>query len=81
MATEVVNSYNIFIDTERNLSSNSNGNRIRLPLNQTPISCAENQFLRLTLESFSMYKSWTNINSNNSTFRIQQTENFQQQHH
>jgi hypothetical protein len=22
-----------------------------------------------------MYKSWTNINSNNSTFRIQQTEN------
>ena len=50
MATEVVNSYNIFIDTERNLSSNSNGNRIRLPLSQTPISCAENQFLRLTLQ-------------------------------
>ena len=75
MSQEVVNSYNIFIDTERNLSSNSNGNRIRLPLNQTPISCAENQFLRLTLQSFSMYKSWTNINSNNSTFRIQQTEN------
>jgi hypothetical protein len=75
MSQEVVNSYNIFIDTERNLSSNSNGNRIRLPLSQTPISCAENQFLRLTLQSFSMYKSWTNINSNNSTFRIQQTEN------
>ena len=76
MATEVVNSYNIFIDTERNLSSNSNGNRIRLPLSQTPISCAENQFLRLTLQSFSMYKSWTNVNSNNSTFRIQQTQSF-----
>jgi hypothetical protein len=76
MSQEVVNSYNIFIDSERNLSSNSNGNRIRLPLSQTPISCAENQFLRLTLQSFSMYKSWTNINSNNSTFRIQQTQSF-----
>jgi len=76
MSQEVVNSYNIFIDTERNLSSSSNGNRIRLPLSQTPITCAENQFLRLTLQSFSMYKSWTNVNSNNSTFRIQQTDDF-----
>ncbi len=76
MSQEVVNSYNIFIDTERNLSSSSNGNRIRLPLSQTPISCAENQFLRLTLQSFSMYKSWTNVNSNNSTFRIQQADDF-----
>jgi len=76
MSQEVVNSYNIFIDTERNLSGNSNGNRIRLPLSQTPISCAENQFLRLTLQSFSMYKSWTNVNSNNSTFRIQQADDF-----
>ena len=70
MATEVVNSYNIFLDTERNLNATSDGDSIMLSLNQTPITCAENQYIRMTLQSFSMYKSFTNVNPNNNIFRI-----------
>ncbi len=70
MATEVVNSYNIYIDTERNISQTSTGGDIMLALSQTPITCQDNQFIRLTLQSFSMYKSFTNVNINNNLFRI-----------
>lgn len=70
MATEVINSYNIFLDTERNLNATSDGDSIMLSLNQTPITCAENQYIRMTLQSFSMYKSFTNVNPNNNIFRI-----------
>ena len=70
MASEVVNSYNIYVDTERYLNGTSTGDSIMMSLNQTPITCGDNQFIRLTLQSFSMYKSFTNINSNNNTFRI-----------
>jgi hypothetical protein len=70
MSTDVVNSYNIFVDTERNLNATSDGNSIMLSLNQTPITCSSNQYIRLTLQSFSMYKSFTNVNKNNNVFRI-----------
>lgn len=70
MATEVINSYNIFLDTERNLNATSDGDSINLSLNQTPITCSDNQYIRLTLQSFSMYKSFTNVNPNNNIFRI-----------
>jgi hypothetical protein len=70
MATEIVNAYNIFIDSERCINSSSDGDSINLTLNQTPISCADNQYIRLSLQSFSMYKSHTNVNTNNNIFRI-----------
>jgi hypothetical protein len=73
--TSVVNSYNIFIDSGRYIASNSTGDILILPLGQTPITCGQNQFLRLSLLSFSMTKSWLNINSLNNTFRINQTQN------
>jgi len=69
MSSEVVSSYNIFVDSERDLAPNSRGDNIYLPLQQTPITCADNQFIRLTLQSFSMYKNFTNVNTNNDTFR------------
>ena len=70
MATEVVNSYNVYIDTERNISSTSKGDDVMLALSQTPITCQDNQYIRLTLQSFSMYKSFTNVNINNNLFRL-----------
>lgn len=70
MATEVVNSYNIYIDTERNISQTSTGEDVMLALSQTPITCQDNQYIRLTLQSFSMYKSFLNCNPNNNLFRI-----------
>ena len=38
-----------------------------------PLPCGDNQFIRLTLQSFSMYKSFTNVNANNNTFRLTTT--------
>lgn len=66
----IVNSYNLFVDTERNLSQDSTGDNIYLPLGQTPITCGSNEFIRLTLQEFSMYKSWNNVNSTNNVFRV-----------
>ena len=38
----IVNSYNLFVDTERNLSADSTGDNVYLPLGQTPITCGSN---------------------------------------
>jgi len=70
MATAVVNSFNIFIDSGRYTTSQSRGDHIHLPLSDTPISCADNQFLRLTLQDFNMVKNFTNVNKHNSVFEI-----------
>lgn len=66
----IVNSYNLFVDTERCLSQDSTGDNVYLPLGQTPITCGSNEFIRLTLQEFSMYKSWNNVNQNNNVFRV-----------
>ena len=70
MATTVVNSFNIFVDSGRCTTAQSKGDDIHLPLSQTPISCADNQFLRLTLQDFNMFKSFPNVNENNKYFRV-----------
>lgn len=66
MATSV-QSYNLFVDTERNLSPDSTGDNVYLPLGQTPITCGTNQFIKLTLNEFSMQKSFHDVNSLNNT--------------
>tara|TARA_R100001460_G_scaffold69306_4_gene109904 strand:+ start:1292 stop:2419 length:1128 start_codon:yes stop_codon:yes gene_type:complete len=66
----IVNSYNLFIDTERNLSQDSTGDNIFLPLGQTPITCGSNEFIRLTLQEFNMLRSWNNVNRLNSKFVV-----------
>ena len=70
MATTIVNSYNFFFDSERDRNSSSNGDNVHISLNETPIEAAQNQFLRLSLQAFSMYRSSTNINPNNCIFRV-----------
>lgn len=69
----IVNSYNLIVDTERNLSEDSRGDNVYLPLGQSPISCGSNEFIRLTLQEFSMYRSWNNVNPNNSKFIVADT--------
>ena len=69
MAT-VVQSYNIFLDTERNISADSTGDDIALPLGQSPIVAGTDQFIRLTLTEFSMSKSFHDVNALNNTFSI-----------
>lgn len=74
MATNevVVNSHNIFIDTDRGIpnSTNLKGDKYEVDLNSEGISVDEGQYLRLTLNEFTMYKNWTNVNDNNMTSRL-----------
>lgn len=67
---KVSTSFNMFIDTERNLSKDSTGDNVQLPLSQTPIMAGPNQFIRLNLLEFSMSKSFHDINALNNRFTI-----------
>jgi len=69
MAT-IVQSYNMFLNTERNLSADSTGDDVALPLGQSPIVAGTDQFIRLTLTEFAMSKSFHDVNSLNNTFSI-----------
>lgn len=73
MATSevVVESHNIFIDTDRGDElSHVKGDKFDVDLNTEGIHLEEGQFLRLTLNEFTMYKNWTNVNDNNMTSRL-----------
>lgn len=72
MATSevVVNSHNIFIDTDRGVPGGLKGDNYEIDLNSEGIHVDEGQYLRLTLNEFSMYKTWTNVNDNNMTSRL-----------
>ena len=68
---DIVNSYNIFIDTERNLSPDSTGDSVNLPLGESPITAGSNQIIKLNLMELTVPKTWYNVNSTNNKFRIQ----------
>ena len=66
---KVIESHNIFIDSScANKESNSRGDSFELHLNTQSIDADRGQFIRLTLNDFTCYKTWTNVNANNSVF-------------
>ena len=68
---QIVRSFNLFIDSDRgNPNGASTGDDFQLNLNSIPIDVDKNQMLRLTVTNFSMYKSFTNVNANNSCFTL-----------
>ncbi len=62
----IANAFNLFINTDRNISSGGTGDAVSLPLGQTPIVAGDDEHIRLTLDQFSMRKSWHDINLNNN---------------
>jgi hypothetical protein len=69
MATSevIVRSHNILIDTDRGEPSSTavKGDKFEIDLNSEGIHLDEGQYIRLTLNNFEMYKTWTNVNDNN----------------
>ena len=63
----VVKSFNIYIDTDRG-SLGSKGDDYQLHLNSVGLQADKGQFLRFTLNNFSMYRNFTSVNANNSRF-------------
>ena len=69
--TEVVKRSNFFIDSAKCLQMNHcNGVHYQLNLQSAGIHASDDEYIRLVLKQFSMYKVWANINTHNNTFRI-----------
>ena len=66
----IANAFNIFINTDRGIPAGENGDAMSLPLGQTPIVAGDGEHIRLTLDQFSMRKSWYDINTNNNKILI-----------
>jgi len=75
MSDKVLDTHALFIDTSAaNKESLSKGDDFELHLNTQSIDADRGQFIRLTLNEFAMYKTFTNVNNNNSTFVISNSE-------
>ena len=61
---------NVYINSQTCLNPDSTGDDIKLAFNDVNIKCAEDQFFKLILKQFNCYKTWTNVNANNSLFNI-----------
>ena len=71
MTDKILETHALFIDTSAaNKESLSRGDDFDLHLNTQSIDADMGQFIRITLNEFSMYKTFTNVNNNNSTFVI-----------
>ena len=66
---KIVSTHNIFLDSNMaNKESRSRGDDFEVHLNTQAIDAVPGQFIRLTLNDFSMYKNFTDVNANNSQF-------------
>lgn len=75
MTGTIVNSYNLFVDSSTGRDNASKGDNYHLHLGNAGITCESGQFIRLTLHNFTMHKTFTDIHSNNNTFRLRNTTN------
>jgi len=67
----VVKSFNIFVDTDRGTHTGTcTADDFELNLNRVNIDADKGQFLRLSVQNFSMSKNWTNVNKYNNKFRL-----------
>lgn len=65
-----MNTYNLYVDTSRGHSANSKGDDFELNLGHTNIVADEGQYIRLSLNNFSMHKVFTDINETNNKFKL-----------
>jgi hypothetical protein len=65
---EVISSYNLFVDSDNSLSGK--GDEFTVQVASAGVNCGDGQFIRISLESFNMYKSFYNVNINNSEFYV-----------
>ena len=70
MAGNVINTYNLFVDSSTGRDANSKGDSYHLHLGNAGITCEAGQYIRLSLNNFTMHKTFTDINANNSKFRV-----------
>ena len=71
MSEQIVSSFNIFVDSDRGSpNSISKGDDYHLNLTGVNLDAEKGQVIRLTVNNFSMYKTFTNVNAHNSKFLL-----------
>ena len=73
MGEVITNSYNLFVDTSRNHNSGSKGDDFVVNLQDAGVHAGDGEHIRLILDNFSMAKTFSNVNANNSRIRIRGT--------
>ena len=70
-AEKIIKSYNLWVDTDAaNLAVQQKGDEYNIALGNQSIEADTGQYIRITLNNFNMYKTWTSVNTNNDTFHI-----------
>ena len=67
---QIVNSYNIFIDSSHAITSGCKGDDFHVNLQDSGVHAGDGQIIRLTLDNFSMHKNFYDVNATNSTFIV-----------
>jgi len=65
---EIVNDFNLFVDSEHMQSGA--GDDFKVNLGSGGIQAGDGQYIKLSLQSFNMYKNFYNVNANNNAFTI-----------
>jgi len=75
MSEQIVSSFNIFVDSDRGSpNSISKGDDYHLNLTGVNLDAEKGQIIRLTVNNFSMYKTFTNVNAHNSKFILRNSQ-------
>jgi len=75
MSEQIVSSFNVFVDSDRGSpNSISKGDDYHLNLTGVNLDAEKGQIIRLTVNNFSMYKTFTNVNAHNSKFILRNSQ-------
>lgn len=66
MDQQVTQTYNLFIDSSRNRASGSKGDDYSINLQDSGVQAGNGEYIRLSLDNFSMGKTFSNVSPTNS---------------
>jgi hypothetical protein len=67
---QIVNSYNLFVDTSHAITSGSKGDDFHVNLQDSGVHAGDGQIIRVNLQEFSMNKNFFDVNATNSSFKV-----------
>ena len=70
--SQVLRSFNMFLDSN-NVNSSDKSDDLVYSLAKSPINCGDGQVIRLTLQSFNMYRNWYMVNQYNNQLVLKKT--------
>lgn len=66
----MMNSFLVYVDSERSKNANSTGSNIIVPMNMSGLNVGDGEFIRLSVVNFSMIRNYPKINDTNNICRI-----------